>query len=108
MTDDNRTALITGLRDLATFLEANPGLPVPRNTTIHYFPRQPSDVDLCAEIDQIAAQLGSTVHVDEGPHGHYRTSLHFGPVEYRAVAILSAARARYAAHDSYHGCVQPE
>ncbi|MEU7004498.1 hypothetical protein [Nonomuraea sp. NPDC046570] len=104
----NRTALITGLRDLAAFLEANPDLPVPRGATVHHFPRRVNDVDLCAEVDQIAAHLGTVVDAEEIPHGHYSTSIHFGPVEYKAVAILSDARARYAAHDSYHGCIQPE
>lgn len=104
----NRIALITGLRDLAAFLEANPDLPIPRSATVHHFPRRVDDTDLCAAVDQIAAQLGTPVDVDEVPHGHYGTSIHFGPVEYRAVAILSAARARHLAETSYQGCVSPE
>ncbi|MEU8252254.1 hypothetical protein [Nonomuraea sp. NPDC048916] len=104
----NRTALISGLRDLAAFLEANPDLPIARNLTVHHFPRRADDTQLCAEVDQIAAQLGTVIDAEELPHGHYGTSIHFGPVEYKAVAILSAARAQYAAEDSYRGCVDPE
>ncbi|MFI6599126.1 hypothetical protein ACIBHX_22950 [Nonomuraea sp. NPDC050536] len=104
----NRTALITGLRDLATFLEANPELPVPHGATVHHFPRRADDTELCADVDQIAAQLGTAIDAEELPYGHYGTSIRFGPVEYKAVAILSAARAQYAADDSYRGCVDPE
>ncbi|MEU7899998.1 hypothetical protein AB0B45_45090 [Nonomuraea sp. NPDC049152] len=103
----HRTALITGLRDLAAFLEANPDVPAPQSATIHHFPRQTTDTDLCAEVDQIAACLDAPVDAEQTPHGHYRTSVQFGPVEYRAVAILAAARAQYAADDSYRGCVKP-
>ncbi|MBB5080687.1 hypothetical protein [Nonomuraea endophytica] len=105
---NHRNAVITGLRDLAAFLEANPSIPVPRTATVHHFPHNPDDTALCAEVDQIAIWLGTTVDVDKIPHGHYTTSIHFGPVEYRAVAILSGARARHQAESSYYGHVHPE
>ncbi|WP_219501255.1 hypothetical protein [Nonomuraea ceibae] len=105
---NHRTAVISGLRDLAAFLEANPALPVPRTATVHHFPHDASDGALCAEVDQIATWLGTTVEIEEIPHGHYGTSIHFGPVEYRAVAILSGARARHQAESSYYGHVHPE
>ncbi|GAA2370917.1 hypothetical protein GCM10010404_27550 [Nonomuraea africana] len=106
MTD--RTDLITGLRDLAAFLETNPSLPTPSHTTVHNFPSSDDDNDLCAAIDQIATHLGTVIDEEKIPHGHYATSIRFGPVEYKAVAILSDARSRYAAETSYRGCVQPE
>lgn len=108
MTTDHHRALINGLLDLAAFLEEHPDLPVSPSLTLHHFSRQDSDADQRAEIDQIAARVGSPIDYEDSPYGHYATSVFFGPVEYRAVAISAAARARHAAESSYHGCVQPD
>ncbi|MEU8356330.1 hypothetical protein AB0C27_09995 [Nonomuraea sp. NPDC048882] len=108
MTCDRRTDLINGLLDLAAFLDAHPDVPVPFSVTVHHFPDRTSDTDQCTEIDQIAALVGSDIDYEDSPYGHYATSRMFGPVEYRAVAILSAARARHDAYASYRGCVQPD
>jgi hypothetical protein len=101
----SRPALVAGLRALADLLEARPDIPTPRSTTVHHFVPDAGDVEMRAEIDRLAALLGSHVN---GEGGHYTTSLSFGPVEYRAVAILAEPRARYAAHDTYRGCVTPD
>ncbi|WP_433220462.1 hypothetical protein [Microtetraspora malaysiensis] len=108
MTNDHRTALINGLLDLATFLETHPDVPVPFSVTVHHFPDRTSDPDQCNEIDQIAALVGSDIDYEDSPYGHYAISRLFGPVEYRAVAILTAARARHDAETSYRGCIQPD
>ncbi|WP_084959570.1 hypothetical protein [Thermoactinospora rubra] len=106
---DRRTALITGLRDLADFLEANPDVPAsPYSLTFNTFPAKGPDAEMCAEVDKVAALLGSEIDPDHLPHGHYTTVRWFGPVEYRFTAILAAARARYRAEDSYRGCIQPD
>ena len=47
-----------------------------------------------AEIDLIAEQLGVTASGHDHPADHYVASRYFGPVQYRAVAIPSAARDR--------------
>ncbi|MEO3892375.1 hypothetical protein [Nonomuraea sp. B5E05] len=107
MTHDHRTALINGLLDLAAFLETHPDLPVPPNVTVHHFPRQTNDDDQRAEIDQLAALLGTDINHEDASRDHYATSRMFGPIEYRAVAILATARARYDAETSYRGCIQP-
>ncbi|MGW3352092.1 hypothetical protein ACWDA3_53110 [Nonomuraea rubra] len=107
MIANHRTALINGLLDLAAFLEAHPDLPIPPSVTVHHFPRQDSDADQRAEIDQLAALLGSEIDYEDFPYDHYGTSRLFGPVEYRAVAVLAAARARFDAETSYRGCIQP-
>lgn len=105
---DDRTAFINGLLDLAAFLEAHPNLPVPPYITVYYFPNQDSDAAQSAEIDQIAPVLGSNINQESASRGHYATSRMFGPIEYRAVAVLAAARARHEAESSYHGCIQPD
>lgn len=108
MTHHHRDALINGLRELAAFLETNPGVPIAATATVHFFARHTSDDDNRAEIDQIAARIGTPLDADDLPHGHYATSRFFGPVEDRAVAILAPARARYDAQNSYRDCIQPD
>ncbi|WP_091097607.1 hypothetical protein [Nonomuraea pusilla] len=98
---DDRTALVHGLIDLAVFLVANPDLPVTASVTARYIADGDDDAELRAEIDRIAARLGTAIDEADLPYGHYTTSISFGPVEYRAVAILAAARARYDAQNSH-------
>ncbi|MFD9950433.1 hypothetical protein ACFWYW_48720 [Nonomuraea sp. NPDC059023] len=108
MTTDHRTEVINGLINLAAFLKANPALPVSHgDMSIRYFPRQDTDAAAFAEIDQIAAQLGTEATADATPREHYRTMVAFGPVAYEAVAIPAASMARYRAESSYHDCVDP-
>ena len=81
-----RQALISGLRELADFLETNPDVPAPAYTGVLVFPPSPSDEENRREVDVIAALIGSGTRT-YSTHRHYATSRWFGPVEYRAVAI---------------------
>ncbi|MER6946531.1 hypothetical protein ABT294_21105 [Nonomuraea sp. NPDC000554] len=105
---NHRDAFITGLYELADFLEANPDIPAPTRGAVHHFPLSGTDDEQRAAIDQIAARLGAPVDEDDTPYGHYATSRFFGPIEYRAVAIPGTSRARHAADASYYGCVLPD
>lgn len=89
---EERTELIAGLRDLAEFLDRNPQAPAPRRTDVLVFPPEASDAEMFAEIDAIAALIGTTASDADSPAGHYSASRSFGPVQYRAVAIPHAAR----------------
>lgn len=80
-----RQALISGLRDLADFLESNPSVPAPNDAYVFVFPpRSMPDSEKRNEIDVIASRIGSGA---KDLYGHYLTVRRFGPVEYRAVAI---------------------
>ncbi|MBO3748789.1 hypothetical protein J5X84_22140 [Streptosporangiaceae bacterium NEAU-GS5] len=104
----NRTALINGLHDLADFLTANPPLPAPNGfVSVHYLPRG-DDNARRAEVDHIAARLGSEINSELQEHGHYQTEISFGPVSYVALAIDAAQMARHRALNSYAGCVEPD
>ncbi len=83
-----RQALISGLRELAGFLENNPEVPAPRYTDVLVFPPYTSDAENRREIDVIASRIGSGIEISP-TYRHYVTSRQFGPVEYRAVAIPS-------------------
>jgi hypothetical protein len=80
-----RAGLITGLLDLAIFLEANPDVPTPFGADVLVFPPDGTNAEIRAEIDAIAARIGGQAHTTVS--GHYTVSRWFGPVEYRAVAI---------------------
>lgn len=83
---DERARLIAGLRELAAFLSANPGIPVPAGTIVYIFPPQGgTDADRRTEIDAIACRICTQPYETTG--GHYVASRFFGSVEYRAVAI---------------------
>ena len=84
---EERGRLIAGLRELADFLAQNPDVPVPRHTDVLVFPARGSDVEMFAEIDVIARQIGATASDADSPAGHYSAVRDFGPVHYRAVAI---------------------
>lgn len=89
-----RAALTQGLRDLADWLDANPHIPVGR------YPR--GSVDYCAstfaddgagaaEVTTLRALDGFTTpesSIDDDGRVHYRAVRQFGPVEYRAFAIV--------------------
>ena len=90
--DEQRIRLIAGLRDLADFLDQNPGVPAPWEADLLVFPPEASDAEMFAEIDTIAELIGSDASDDGSPSGHYSAVRSFGPVQYRAVAIPHRAR----------------
>src|ERR1700733_106354 len=89
---EERAELIAGLRDLAEFLDQNPRIPAPRFTDLFVFPPSGSDAEMFAEIDVIAALIGTTASDADSQAGHYSAVRGFGPVQYRAVAIPHTAR----------------
>jgi hypothetical protein len=99
-----RAKFINGLRDLASFLDTNPGFPVPSyGSTVHVFPEGLTDAERRAAVDRLAALMGTTAHDD---NGHYKAVAQFGPVAYYIVAISDASRAAHRARDSYADCIQ--
>ena len=81
-----RTALISGLRALADYLESNPEIPVSSSARVYAFPAKTGVVEMRAEIDAIAARLGATAY-ESSYRRHYVASCWFEAVEYIAVAI---------------------
>jgi hypothetical protein len=92
----DRETTCKGLRALADYLEAHPDLPVP--TMDGRVIPQGTDVEDRAEVDRIAAILGTPITVN--PAGtHYETGRDFGGgVRYSAVAITSAEMDAWGAH----------
>jgi len=105
---EDRSNLIAGLRALADFLEGNPQVPVPRQVDMLVFPSVSTDGKMRAEIDDIAKLIGVEIHDQTAEYGHYAVARKFGPVEYRALAILARARASHDALMSYSKNVIPD
>ncbi|MBF8186252.1 hypothetical protein ITP53_10940 [Nonomuraea sp. K274] len=106
---DHRRALINGLLNLAIFLETHPDVPISISpVAIRAFPAKGPDDQMRAEVEKVAALLGTEIDPAHVPHGHYMTGIDFGPVHYEFIAILAAARALHAAQDSYRDCITPD
>jgi hypothetical protein len=103
-----RQAFITGLRDLADYLDQHPAIPVPRYGAEIHLTAASTDDGGCAQVAQFARQLGITPPASISSSGHYEAVRRFGPVGYRMIAISDAAMARHYAADSYYGCVTPD
>jgi hypothetical protein len=103
-----RRAFITGLRDLADYLDQHPAVPVPRYGTEVYLSASSTDDGGCAQVRQFARQLGITPPETISYSGHYEAARRFGLVGYRMIAISAAAMARHRAAGSYYGCVTPD
>ena len=79
-----RAQFINGLRDLASFLGAHFGYPVPDSAEITIFPDGASYATRCAAVDRLALVLGATTR---NSLGHYSAERDFGPITYRVVAV---------------------
>jgi hypothetical protein len=103
-----RQAFITGLRDLADYLDQHPAVPVPKYGTEVHLCAASTDDGGCTQVAQFARQLSIAVPTAVSASGHYEAARAFGPVGYRMIAISDFAMARHHAADSYYGCVTPD
>ncbi|MEV0660813.1 hypothetical protein ACIBI3_11395 [Actinomadura luteofluorescens] len=99
-----RLRLITGLRTLAEYLEANPEVPAPCGTELMVFV-QGSDHAQRIEIDRVARLVGTRLFVPDSFSRHYRVTRNFDPVAYSVIAIPNAVRASHDALMTYDGAV---
>ncbi|NEA28325.1 hypothetical protein [Actinomadura bangladeshensis] len=96
-----RHQTIAGLRALADFLEANPGVPVDEyGERYHVFTRD-SDASSVALVDQTAELLGVEVTDDRPTGGHYTATKRFGRITYAIVHIPERNQRQALARDSY-------
>jgi hypothetical protein len=108
MTTDpaKREAFIAGLRDLADFLAAHPGVAVSEQAT-SIGPTAYGDYDdETRQIEAFAAAAGLEVTDDRPSGGKIQASRAFGPVTYHAFTYSLARLAETDARNSYAGNVQ--
>lgn len=97
-----RHQTITGLRALADFLEANPGVPVNEyGATFHVPIRAADDASAAALVDNTAELLGVNAEHDTRRGGHYIATRTFGRISYTVFHIPEQERAASLARDSY-------
>lgn len=97
-----RHQIITGLRALADFLEANPAVPVNEyGATFHVPIRAGDDASAAALVDDTAALLGVNAEHDTARGGHYIATRTFGRIAYTVFHIPEQQRAASLARDSY-------
>jgi hypothetical protein len=104
---DTREGYINALRALADYLAGNPAIPVPSDGTASVRVAGPTHGG-CAQVDHIAALLGSPVEDSLTSTGYYQTRRDFGPIEYVAWTVTDVTVARNRAATSYWGCVTPD
>jgi hypothetical protein len=96
-----RHQTITGLRQLADFLEANPAVPVHEYGREYTIYTRGSDKSGRAQVDRIAALLGVTPDDETNRGGHYTATKTFGRISYRVIHIPAQARQAHHARASY-------
>jgi hypothetical protein len=104
---ETRLRFITALRELASFLDGHPAVPVPAlgaEITLH---ANSTDDGGKAQVSHIACTLGATITDETTIGGHYRATRQFGPIRYAVVSIPMSCMARHYALSSYDGCVTP-
>jgi hypothetical protein len=103
-----RDQVIAGLRELAGYLEQHPGVPVSlRGWRLSVYYLHHDDRDGIAEVDRVAAILGTPVTDNTAAGGLYCASQQFGPVSYEIVGVSRQRLDTYRAALSYYGAVTP-
>jgi hypothetical protein len=103
-----RKAFITGLRDLADYLDANPGVPVPGYGHNILVSDDYVEDGGKTRVERFAAEYGLDITDGTSEGRSYRARRFFGPVGYEIYALTRVSMARYHAENSYQGCVMPD
>lgn len=105
-----RAKVIHGLRQLASYLEQHPGLPVCiYGWDVQVYPdHRATEAEGRAEVDRIAAILDVGVSDQTADDGHYIARRSFGLVSYAAICVPDRRRAVHEALMSYSGCIIPD
>jgi len=91
--DQNRASTITGLRDLASWLETNPEITIsPTGLGLWDCLLRGSDAENAAELDRMRNLTAGDPHVRSVDGRHPRMIVEFGPVTYEVYYIPDAIR----------------
>jgi len=104
-----RTKVITGLRQLADYLEDHPGVPVCRfGWDLPVYPgSRDGEAAERAQVDKIAALLDVPVTDRTADGGHYKAVRAFGLITYEAIHVSERRMAAHRALMSYSGSITP-
>lgn len=107
--DERRARVIDGLRQLATYLDEHPEVPVGIDPIIelgYAASALRADDEARAEVDRVADLIGAVP--ETSAHHTYSAAKTFGPARYRVFAIPKADMRRSDAHMTYADSVTPE
>lgn len=93
---NTREDYIAAMRNLLSWLEQHPDVPIHHCTTIRYSVLSGEDKAGMARLEEIGALIGADVEVTHGTH--YDVERTFGPVTYQAGYISRAHMAAYEEH----------
>lgn len=97
-----RTQVISGLRQLADFLEAHPSVPVATyGYTLHQFTDRHREDARLAQVNAIADLLGVPVTDETDRGGHLYASRTFGRITYEVCHVPQRNREDFRARSSY-------
>jgi hypothetical protein len=99
---ERRSDYTAGLRQLADYLDAHPGVPVPAYGTNILVIASDAEKGGITEILDMSIELAAPFAENDWT---YRTVRKFGPITYTGLSHTSAAMAHYYAQTSYDGCV---
>ena len=103
-----REQFITGLRELAAYLDAHPAMPVPTCGTDISVHTDHTEDGGRGQVAHIAAMLGATITDETRNGGHLTATRLFGPIGYTVVSIPATVMAAHHAYATYSGCVTPD
>jgi hypothetical protein len=103
-----RAAVVAGLRALASYLAANPAVPVPPHGWEVLVHAQGTDSQQFSQVDLVSQILGERPADERAGIGHHHVERSFGPVTYRFVGISERRMAQHRAWESYAGSVVPD
>jgi len=102
-----RAAVVAGLRALASYLAANPAVPVPPYGWEVLVHAEGTDSEQFSQVD-LVGELMSERPVDRrATTGHHHAERSFGPVTYKFVGISERRMAQHQAWASYADSVVP-
>jgi len=103
-----REQFITGLRELAAYLDSHPAMPVPTCGTDISVHTDHTEDGGRGQVAHIAAMLGATITDETRNGGHLTATRLFGPIGYTVVSIPATVMAAHHADATYSGCVTPD
>ena len=103
-----REQFITGLRELAAYLDSSPRHARPHHGTDISVHTDHTEDGGRGQVAHIAAMLGATITDDTRNGGHLTATRMFGPIGYTVVSIPATVMAAHHAYTTYSGCVTPD
>jgi hypothetical protein len=105
---EQRKAFTAGLRQLADFIDADPGVPVPYYGTTIFVLADLAEHGGVEQIEALAGLFQVPLVIDPESLDRFAARRQFGPVTYEAVTHTAISMVLHRALHTYDGCVTPD